>query len=122
MVSKIKFPIISSLKILLLCYIITAILLSCAAFVLLKLKLSDVPLQFLSYAIYMVVCFLGGFLAGKNVSQKRFLWGLAQGVLYFAVLLALSFAIQKQMYQNLAHMLTSLGLCALGGMAGGMLS
>lgn len=122
MIPKIKFPILSFLKILLLCYIITALLLSCAAFLLLKLKLADVPLSFLSYAIYLLVCFLGGFLAGKNVSQKRFLWGLMQGVLYFAVLLALSFAIQKQMSQNWGHLFTCLGLCALGGMAGGMLS
>ncbi|MGN0298307.1 MAG: TIGR04086 family membrane protein [Lachnospiraceae bacterium] len=119
---KNKFPIIPMMKILLLCYIITAVLLSILAFLLLKFKIADEQLTLFAYGIYMIVCFVGGFLAGKQSSQKKFLWGLLEGILYFSILLGISFLIQKEMVQSVPHMLIALGLCSVSGMVGGMVS
>lgn len=119
---KNKFPILPMLKILLLCYILTALFLAFLAFLLLKLKLPDTQLTLFAYAIYVITCFLGGFLTGKKVTQQKFMWGLLEGALYFGILLALSFAIQKEMYQSMEHMIISFALCLGGGMIGGMLS
>lgn len=103
-------------------YIVTAVILFVLAFLLFKLSLSE---QIVSVGIiitYALSCFLAGFLAGKRMRQKRFLWGLMMGLAYFVVLLVLSAVVNKSVGAVTDSLFTTLILCAGGGMLGGMLS
>ncbi len=118
---EVMFPWQNLLIYLLGAYIVTAVILFLLAFLLFKLSLSE---QIVSAGIiitYALSCFLAGFLAGKKMKQKRFLWGLIMGIGYFVVLLVLSIAVNKS-FGAAADIFTTFILCAGGGMLGGMLS
>lgn len=118
---EVMFPWQNLLIYLLGAYIVTAVILFLLAFLLFKLSLSE---QIVSAGIiitYALSCFLAGFLAGKRMKQKRFLWGLIMGIGYFLVLLILSIAVNKS-FGAASDIVTTFILCAGGGMLGGMLS
>ena len=73
-------------------------------------------------AIYVAACFLGGFLEGKMMKTRKFLWGGAFGLLYFAVLAIISLAVGQGFSGSSSHFVTTLILCMAGGTLGGMVS
>jgi putative membrane protein (TIGR04086 family) len=66
--------------------------------------------------------FFAGFMTGKKIRNRRFLWGLLEGCAYFLVLAAVSFAVGQGKTGIDTSFFTTLVLCAGGGMLGGMLS
>ena len=52
----------------------------------------------------------------------KFLWGLLTGVLYWGLLMLISFGIYHSLQAEMGSLLTTLLLCAGGGMLGGMVS
>ena len=52
----------------------------------------------------------------------KFLWGLLTGVLYWGLLMLISFGIYHSLQDEMGSLLTTLLLCAGGGMLGGMVS
>ncbi len=107
---------------LLIAYLLSAILLVVMTVLLYKFRLSEFQITVGIYATYLLSCLLGGFLAGKAMKTRRFFWGLLTGVLYFAVLFAMSSLQDQAVTSELPHILMILGLCAGSGMVGGMLS
>ena len=73
-------------------------------------------------AIYVVSTFAGGWIMGKLVGEKRFFWGLLLGIIYFALLLLVSVAVNHNLSSNGTNIVTTMILCAGGGMIGGMVS
>ena len=73
-------------------------------------------------AIYALSTFVGGIVIGKLSKMRKFLWGLTVGLLYFGLLLLISFGIYRTLQGSGTNILTSFLLCAAGGMAGGMIS
>ena len=69
---------------------------------------------------YILSCFVGGFLSGKMMKNKKFLWGILVGLLYFGIMLLVSLAVNRQLDQTAANFVTTMMLCLLGGMLGGM--
>ena len=69
---------------------------------------------------YILSCFAGGFLSGKMMKNKKFLWGILVGLLYFGIMLLVSLAVNRQLDQTAANFVTTMVLCLLGGMLGGM--
>lgn len=116
------FPWQNLLVYLLTAYIVTAIILFLLAFLLFKLRLSEQVISVGIIITYALSCFVGGFLAGKKMKQKRFMWGLFMGLGYFIVLLILSLVVSKDAATMADSIFTTLMLCAGGGMLGGMLS
>lgn len=110
------------LKTLFFTYLLTGILLFVLAFVLYKLGLSNTQVQTGVYLIYILSCFLGGFLAGRKMKNRRFLWGMMMGGLYFAVLFLVSSLSGKPLESGFSYLLLVLAICLAGGSAGGMLS
>ena len=110
------------LKTLFITYLLTGILLFTLAFVLYKLRLSNKQVQTGVYLIYILSCFLGGFLTGKKLKSRRFLWGMLMGELYFAVLFLISTLSGRPMESGASYLLMVLGICLAGGTSGGMLS
>ncbi len=117
-----KVPVIFLLKCLLFSYIVTAALLLLLAFLLFKLGLTEKIVSIAIIVIYVAATFLAGFLTGKRMGSRRFLWGLFMGGVYFLVLVAISLAVNHSVKELTDSFLTTMVLCAGGGMLGGMLS
>lgn len=115
-------PLFFLLKSLLFSYILTAALLLLLAFVLFKMELAERPVAVAIIVIYVVATFFAGFVAGKKLQNRKFLWGLLMGVAYFVVLALVSLAVKQSPEALSNSFFTTLALCAGGGMLGGMLS
>lgn len=109
-------------KCMLMAYILTAGLLLLLAFMLYRFGLSEKVVSICIIAIYIVVTFLAGMLAGKKAGKRRFLWGLAMGITYYMILIIVSMIVNKGAQAVAGNMATVFFLCAGSGMMGGMLS
>lgn len=110
------------LKSLLCAFAASGILLLLLTFLLYKFNLEEGKVAAGIVLIYIISTFIGGFAAGKLSGARKFLWGLLCGILYFALLLLVSFGIYRSFQGSGANVLTTFLLCAGGGMLGGMLS
>ena len=110
------------LRSLLISYVLSGILLAALAFALYKLRLKEGQVNLMVYAIYFITCLTGGLLAGRRIRQRRFFWGLLSGLFYFLVLFGVSWIMNLGSPLDMERSLTVMGLCALGGTLGGMLS
>lgn len=111
-----------TLRNLLISYILTGILLVVLALALYKFQLKEGQIRLGVNAVYIITCLFGGILMGKSIRQRRFFWGLLLGLLYFMVLLAVSFLMSKGINGSMNQILTTMAICAASGTAGGMLS
>ena len=109
-------------KCMLAAYILTAGLLLLLAFMLYRFGLSEKVVSICIIAIYIVVTFLAGMIAGKKAGKRRFLWGLAMGITYYVILVIVSMIVNKGAEAVAGNMFTVFFLCAGSGMMGGMLS
>ncbi len=110
------------LRSLLVSYLLTAILLAVLAFLLYRFRLGETQISLGVNVIYIIACLIGGILAGKAVRQRRFVWGLLSGVLYFLILLAVSFAMNRALGSDTKELVTVFLMCAGSGTLGGMIS
>ncbi|MFR7993084.1 MAG: TIGR04086 family membrane protein [Lachnospiraceae bacterium] len=113
---------ISFLKVLLLTYVFTGLLLLLLSLGLYKLGMNEQQVGIGIFVIYFLSGFFGGFLMGKSSGKNKFLWGLLLGVLYFAVLTAVSLGVNHSFSGSAAAVLAVFALCAAGGTLGGMVS
>ncbi len=110
------------LKALLCSYAVTGILLILLTVLLYKLNLDEQKIMAGISAIYIISAFAGGFAAGKMAKVKKFAWGMITGILYFVLLLLISFGIYHTVQESGGNLLVTFLLCAGGGMLGGMVS
>lgn len=115
-------PIVCLLKALLFSYLLTAILLALIAFLLYISGLEEKVVRVAITAVYVVATFFAGFLVGKSVEQRKFIWGFLIGSAYFLILVLLSLALRHFGTGSENSPLTTYVLCAVGGTLGGMLS
>ena len=115
------FPLLFLGKCLILAYLITGVLLMILAFLLYKVKISPQVVAAGIILIYIGATFLAGFLAGRKLKQKKFLWGLLLGAAYFLILVLITLAVNHSVGDLTQSFFTTLILCAGGGMLGGML-
>lgn len=114
--------ILSLAKVLFVTYLFSALLLIILAFGLYKFGLSSNKLELGIMAIYGLSGFFGGFVSGKIVDAKKYLWGILMGICYFAVLFLISVALNKGLDLNYKNVLIQFALCTGCGMLGGMLA
>lgn len=110
------------LRDLLVSYIITGLLLLLLAFLMLKADVSGGILNGGILLTYILSSFAGGFLLGKSADQKRFLWGLGMGALYFITLVLISILTNSVMGMEAGRVITVMAICLFSGMLGGMIS
>lgn len=107
-------------------YLISGILLLLLALLLLKMDLSEEVVKIGVIAIYIISGFSGGFLIGKQMQDKKYLWGLLAGGVYFILLFLLSLLVKQGMGEAMAlepmRLFTTIILCMVSSMAGGMIS
>ena len=110
------------LKALLACYLVTGMLLLLLAFLLYRFDLSEQMVTIGIVATYAISTLVGGFIAGKIKQERKFLWGLVMGAIYFLLLMMISLGVYREISQQGSNLLTTVLLCVGGGMIGGMLS
>ena len=115
-------PVFSLVKSLFLSYLLTAGLLMLLALLLYKLRLGEGVVNIAITVIYVAATLLAGFLAGKKMQSRKFLWGLMEGCAYFAVMALISLFVNRSGGVSGDSFCTTLIICAAGGMLGGMLS
>lgn len=101
-------------------YVVTALFLLLTAALVYRAGLDESKVQIAVILIYIVSCFLGGFLAGKMMKTRKFLWGGLLGFLYFAVMLLVSVAVNQEFRDAVTGVMTTFVICTVSGMAGGM--
>ena len=121
-----KRPAIVLTTALLLMYLISGILLVLLAMLLLNMEMSEASVKIGVIVTYIISGFIGGFFIGKQMQDKKYLWGMAGGAIYFVLLVLLSILIKQGMGETIqaepARILTTMLLCAVSAMAGGMFS
>ena len=110
------------LKCLLFSYILTAGLLLLLALMLYRFSLQEKIVNVCIILIYIAVTFFAGFICGKRIGNRKFLWGLFIGVLYFIVLALVSLIVNRSLQDIASNLVTVFLLCGGSGMLGGMLS
>jgi len=110
------------IKAVLISYIITAIILLVLSLLLYKANIGDNIIKIGVVVTYIVSSFIGGFLAGKGITERKFLWGLICGGIYVAVILTISLMLGGQKDGNITNYLSMILLCLGSGMLGGMVS
>ena len=103
-------------------YFMTAVMLLILALLLYKMNLDESKVAAGILITYIVSGFTGGFVAGKGIANKKYLWGLGVGMLYFLILICVSAVSGRILLQQGLHLFTTMIFCAGSGMMGGMLS
>lgn len=110
------------IKSLLASYIVTGILLLVLTFFMYKFELNEKIVSAAIVGIYVVSTLIGGVIIGKLTKSKRYLWGMVLGIIYFVLLLFITLGVYRTLNGDSVSIVTSLILCAGGGMTGGMIS
>lgn len=113
------FPI---MKTLIAAYAFTAVLLVLSAFIMYKMQLDELQVRLFVILTYGVSAIAGGFIYGKIKGCKRVLNGALAGILYFAVLLLVSCAVNRGFEESLGRNMLSFAVCMTGGIIGGIIS
>ena len=103
-------------------FIVSAILLFITSAIMSKSELSAGVVSTLVIVTYIVSNLLCGVILGKTMEQKKFMWGLYGGLLYFAIIFIFSLVITGTKDFNLFTTVKVLMICGLSGMFGGMIS
>lgn len=117
-----KTPAATLFKVLLVMYILTGICLVVIAALLYKFELRESVVSIAVIVVYVLIGFFGGFLLGKILKNKKFMWGAVIGALYFLILIIVSLILHKGIESDWMHFATTLVLCVASGTAGGMVS
>ena len=103
-------------------YIVTCISLLVLTFFMYKFELNEKIVSAAIVGIYVVSTLIGGMIIGKLTKSKRYLWGMVLGIIYFVLLLLITLGVYRTLNGDSVSIVTSLILCAGGGMTGGMIS
>ena len=123
---RMKYPmayigqVLRMMKALLVAYVMTGLFLLITAGLMYRLELSEGKVKIAVIGIYVLSCFAGGFLAGRMMKNRKFLWGSLLGFLYFAVMLTVSVAVGRELKEAVMGISTTFFICIISGMIGGI--
>ena len=107
---------------LLIMYILSGILLVLLALILFKMEPGEMFIKAGVIVIYVVTGVIGGFFVGKRLKDRKFLWGLLTGSIYFLLLVVFSALLKQGFQMEVDKVITTWILCGASAMAGGMIS
>lgn len=106
----------------LLAYVITGVILLLLALLLYKCGIGEQAVNAGIIFAYVLSVFVAGFYVGRKMKNRRYLYGLLTGVIYFVLLLSVSLIVNREFTSAQGGFLTTMLLCLGGGMLGGMVS
>lgn len=101
--------------------VMTVILIFLAALLIYLTDMGSGVISVSVFVIYILSALSGGWVAGHKIKYKKFLWGLAVGVLYYltvCMIAALSGGMMDGFHVRIPVVLMCLGSGMLGGMLG----
>ena len=101
------------LKSLLCAYLVTGVLLLILTVLLYKCGLEEKHVSAGILTVYILSTLAGGFVAGKMARVRKFVWGLGIGVLYFLLLVLISFGIYHSIQEPFPQLLIVCILCKI---------
>lgn len=101
---------------------VTVILILVLAFVMLQMQPDLKMAESGILVIYVLSVFTGGWFCGKKTGNRKYLWGMLNGMLYFVILLAVSVMGDRVLQSGITEGMTAFLLCAAGGTIGGMIA
>ncbi len=110
---------IALFKCLMAAYLITGALL--LAGLLYKFSLGENVVDISIIVIYCISSLLAGLFFSKGAASRRFIWGMAAGAAYFAIICAVSIFADPGFAPVSNSSITTLLICLGSGMLGGML-
>ena len=103
-------------------FIVSAIMLLITSTLMLNVGISASIVSILVIITYIVSNFLSGIIMGKGMREKKFIWGVVSGAIYFIILFVLSVLIMGTKDFHLVSTIRTMAICVLSGMVGGMIS
>lgn len=103
-------------------YILTIVILLLLSLLIYKADISSGVIRIGIILSYIFSTFVGGIVIGKSVGEKKYLWGMGVGILYFLLILIVSIVLNKSNFSGSASIISVFAMCTLGGTLGGMLS
>lgn len=98
---------------------------ACLVIISTLLSVVGMPLNYLAVTVvltYILSNFVGGFRMGRGMGQKKYLWGLLLGLIYFIIIAIISMCVHSKEGIDMVSAGRTLMICMLSGMVGGMLS
>lgn len=114
--------ILTILKVLIITYVITGLLMVLSALLMLKFNLSGEPTRLFVMIIYGITTIVGGCIYGKLQEKRRLLSGAFMGLMYFVILVIVSLIVNKGFTDGLQENIISMIICVAGGSIGGIIS
>lgn len=114
--------ILSILKVLIVAYVITGLLLLLSAFLMYKFNLGESQVRIFVMTVYGIATIVSGIIYGKIKGNKRLLNGAFIGLLYFLMLVLVSVVINKGLEDEIHEIIISMIICVAGGAIGGIIS
>ena len=111
---------ISFLRVIVAAFIITGALLFLLAFILFKWEVSETLMTAGTLVIYILSCFLAGFLIGKSGRKHGVCWGMLAGATYYLILLLISLFASEPGNASATTIFINLLICTASGMIGAM--
>jgi len=78
-------------------YAVSAMLLFILAFLLYQMELTKEVVKIGIIVIYIVSGFAGGFFAGRQMKDKKYIWGLLAGGAYYVILVLFSLLVTEKL-------------------------
>ena len=125
---RMKYPmayigqVLRMMKALLVAYVMTGLFLLITAGLMYRFELSEGKVKIAVIGIYVLSCFTGGFLAGRMMKNRKYLWGSLLGFLYFAVMLTVSVAVGRELKEAVMGISPTFFICIISGTIGGIAS
>lgn len=113
--------IIQVLKVAAAAVVISVLLILICAFIAYKLRLGEAQMGIMASVIYAAGAFIAGFGMGKLKKEKRLLWGLCAGAVYFMVILVVSIISGQGLYGDAGRLARCIIICLAAGGIGGVL-
>ena len=104
-----------------LAYLISGICLLLLAFLMFQWDVAEGVVRGGIIFAYVFSCFLSGMVVSAHREGRKYLWGLAMGLLYYVILFAVSMILNRAVFTQIPGIFPALFLCAFGGMLGGMM-
>lgn len=114
--------VVTFLKEILIEMIISAVLLACVSFVVLRMTPSFAVTKILILGIYAISTFVGGFIIGKVMTKKKFVWGAISGIIYFMIIAITALIVKGGIDTGTVGIISGFVVSVVAGTLGGMIS
>ena len=102
--------------------IVSTVLLGILAFIVLRMMPGIAIVKIMILAVYCISTFVGGYIMGKVMNRRKFMWGALAGLVYFFIILIAGIIVKGQLPHGTIGLIEGLVASVTAGMIGGMIS